>query len=166
MSTCSVYIFATSLLLSLIAPKESDLSAGDAHGGRCTGKVNCTACSSCNYCKHCNSGGSCGVCGGGSSSGKSTYSSSSSGTSSTYFPSSSGGSVLSKARYYIDADLLNVRSGPGSDYSVVGRVSRGEVISGTSSISSSWVKIDYVTDAEGSVRQVAGYVSKKYLIAY
>ncbi|WP_394351820.1 SH3 domain-containing protein [Pontibacter pamirensis] len=64
--------------------------------------------------------------------------------------------------YAVKADLLNVRSGPGSNYIIVGKVTRGEILTGIQQ-SSSWVKISYTALENGSVNNKTGYVSRKYL---
>lgn len=154
----SLYLFVTSLLLLFVSPNSSDVSVGNTHGGRCTGKANCTACSSCNYCKHCNSGGSCGVCGGGSSSTTTSYSRS---TSRVHSSSSSGSTV--QRSYYVTADQVNVRSGPGTKYSVIGRVSRGELVTSASNASSGWIKITFMAVVGEYVQYKTGFVSAEFL---
>ncbi|WP_439880743.1 SH3 domain-containing protein [Pontibacter sp. MBLB2868] len=62
-------------------------------------------------------------------------------------------------------DQLNVRSGPGSDYAVIERVAKGQTVKVASSLSSSWVRIEFMAIVNGVVVLKEGYVSKKYLSA-
>lgn len=145
----------------------------DNHGARCTGSVSCRACKNCNYCKHCNSGGSCGVCRGGDSSRNSCYStySRNSSPSGRSYSSSAGNSFYSTPsstelrNYYVNAELLNVRSGPSVDYPVIGKLTKGEVHLGTPS-TSSWIKIEIISISNGKLKQITGYVQKKYLSTF
>ncbi len=103
-------------------------------GGRCTGSAYCTACKNCSGCKHCNSVGSCGVCSGGRTVRKKSTSSR---KSSTYKTKSSkinsiNGSTYStkKTNTYsisdyllVTASTLNMRSGPGTQYKIVEKLS-------------------------------------------
>lgn len=61
-------------------------------------------------------------------------------------------------RYYVTADILNVRSGPGRDYSVLGSLTQGmrvKVISIKGEKGNRWAKIRFAG--------VTAYVSAKYL---
>ena len=60
-------------------------------------------------------------------------------------------------KYYVTADVLNVRSGPGMGYSIIGSLTYNQVISVTS-ISGGWAKFRYIDRT--------GYVSAEYLALY
>lgn len=55
----------------------------------------------------------------------------------------------------VDADSLNVRSGPGTDYSALGSVSRGTTLNRTGYSDSGWTRVVY----EGTT----AYVSSDYV---
>ena len=65
--------------------------------------------------------------------------------------SSSSGSSSSTTPYTVNTAVLNIRSGPGTGYSIVGQLSQGNQIN-VISISNGWAKYS------------SGYVSSQYLI--
>jgi hypothetical protein len=146
----SIILLAVSIILYLPISFESD-----KHGGKCTGAANCRACK---YCKHCNSGGSCGVCGGGFTSNSSAFSNSSS----SHSRSSSGGFISYQSGFLVKAHNVNVRSGPGTNYEVIGGVSKGDIVNGSLN-NSSWVKVEFVVSVNGNYYTRTGYVSKSLL---
>lgn len=60
-----------------------------------------------------------------------------------------------KGSAIVDTDNLNVRSGPGTDYSALGKVSTGESFDVTA-VNDEWVEIDYYGDK--------GYLSMNYVV--
>lgn len=133
--------------------------------GRCVGSSNCTACTTCNYCKYCNSGGSCGVCGGGRSYTPKTYNkprSTYDNYDNTYNNSSSGGSPVKtlQVQYFVNATILNVRSGPGIKFPITDKLGYGTKIKIDVSYLNGWCYIIYY-DTAGFLSY--GYVLKKHL---
>lgn len=59
--------------------------------------------------------------------------------------------------YGVTADVLNVRSGPGTSYSIIGKLYQGEAVLVTS-ISNGWAKFGYKT--------TTGYAKADYLKEY
>lgn len=59
--------------------------------------------------------------------------------------------------YGVTADVLNVRSGPGTGYSIIGKLYQGEAVLVTS-ISNGWAKFGYKT--------TIGYAKADYLKEY
>ncbi|WP_416828614.1 SH3 domain-containing protein [Ectobacillus polymachus] len=68
--------------------------------------------------------------------------------------SNGSSSIQGTTTYYVNADALRFRSGPGSNYSIINVLSNGEKVAVTGQ-SGNWYKIQY----NGS----EGYVSKDYL---
>jgi len=148
--------------------------------GRCTGSAYCNICKDCSRCGYCNGGGACGVCSGGGSSRSNLRSSNySTGNSST--SSSRSRSVRSTATYSapntgsytttillpIDAivasEMLNLRSGPGTEYDILLRLSAGDSVTITAPAGNQWVQVE-VTVSDGVYEYtLEGYVFKKYL---
>ena len=150
-------------------------------GGRCTGSSYCTACTNCSGCKHCaQNGGSCGVCLGGSNrstftsyssrSSKSVkkkkestnYSNSYSSPSYGFYDNSTTASQASEEVLYdsvltVKTSILNVRSGPGTNYSVIVKLEKGDYVRCIETTKVDWVKVEVVP--AGTV----GYVYKKNL---
>ena len=60
-------------------------------------------------------------------------------------------------QYKVTADVLNVRSGPGTNYNKIGSVKNGQIIE-VYSVTSGWAKIKYGT--------TTGYVSADYITVY
>lgn len=65
------------------------------------------------------------------------------------------GMESAKGSAIVDTDNLNVRSGPGTDYSALGKVSTGESFDVTA-VNDEWVEIDYYGDK--------GYLSMNYVV--
>ena len=65
------------------------------------------------------------------------------------------GMESAKGSAIVDTDNLNIRSGPGTDYSALGKVSTGESFDVTA-VSDEWVEIDYYGDK--------GYLSMNYVV--
>lgn len=130
--------------------------------GRCVGSANCTACSTCNYCGYCNSGGSCSVCGP-----KDipipvqpyNYKR----TSPNSEQRSPQTSIKQTSRnYYVYANLLNVRCGPGINYPAIDRLEYLTSVLLISEFSNGWCKISYQKDYFFK----EGFVLKKYISHY
>lgn len=148
---------------------ESDV----ASEGRCTGSASCTACKNCNYCKYCNSGGSCGVCGGGTvtryrpSSGTTSGKSRGDGgtTPNRYNPAGKPArrTVFLPAVATVTAVSLNVRSGPGTQYTIITRLSAGDSVIVVDTAGDNWVKIEIYVSNEDGIKKIEGYVSRKYI---
>lgn len=150
-------------------------------GGRCTGSSYCTACANCSGCKHCaQNGGSCGVCSGGNS--RSTFTSSSSHRSKSVkkkkksanysnsyssppygfydnstTTSQTGEEVLYDSVLTVKTSILNVRSGSGTNYSVIVKLEKGDYVRCIETTKEDWVKVEVVP--AGTV----GYAYKKNL---
>lgn len=126
--------------------------------GKCVGSGNCRACKNCNYCKYCNSGGSCGVCGGGG--GGSSYERT---PKSSSYPNYTPPSATYKKKvtklYIVNTKLLNVRSGPGLNYSVIDKIGFATLVTIEKIIGTSWVLIKY---NEGGLYKT-GYVVKRFI---
>ncbi|WP_187296381.1 SH3 domain-containing protein [Tepidibacter mesophilus] len=58
----------------------------------------------------------------------------------------------------VTADELNVRSGPGKNYTAIDSISRGHIVNVTE-IRGDWCKITYVDAGEGR----SGWVAKRYI---
>lgn len=151
-------------------------------GGRCTGSSYCTACTNCSGCKHCaQNGGSCGVCSGGSSRSSFTSTSSNSRTTKTKKRNSSysnSKSVSSPTHGFynngateppateevqydsiltVKTSILNVRTGPGTNYPVIIKLEKGDYVRCIETTKGDWVKVEVVPTG------VEGYVYKKNL---
>ena len=133
--------------------------------GRCVGSAYCTACTSCNYCKHCNSGGSCGVCGGGVSKNSDPgYINKSKSYERINPPSKEPTNKKRYVQYYVNTRYLNVRSGPGTSYSVIDKISYyTNVRIERFSTNGGWCYISYY-GTNSSLR--SGYVVQAYLAYY
>lgn len=166
----------------------SKLVASNA-SGRCVGSDYCTACRNCSACKWCNSGGSCGVCGGGSSRSRSRLSSRQGATSLHYYDpprsyknnsSAAGynnkGNNRSTSHFFstvhnsnetdfypikktVNTKTLNVRSGPGTQYDIIDKLFKYELVP-TYGTSDKWTKVKYYKDDE----YYEGYVFSQYLV--
>jgi hypothetical protein len=64
-------------------------------------------------------------------------------------------SSASKVNYYTTAENLNVRSGPSTQFEVIGKLPRGALVSMVELHDQTWVKVRY--------RDLVGYVHKSYL---
>jgi hypothetical protein len=134
--------------------------------GKCVGSAYCTACTSCQYCKHCNSGGACGMCVGVAPAP----------SKSKYIPSKSVKSkpVSKSPRLVVTPDdsesdttsfgqvnttTLNVRSGPGTGWSIVTKLSYGDFIQYIISENSNWYLILDCQNEDA----IGGYVAKNYI---
>ena len=127
--------------------------------GRCVGSVYCTACKTCEYCAYCNSGGSCGVC---------SPTSNERNKWEPPPPSRISPSVSRKNEVInfdhvligqVTAIQLNVRSGPGTEYSILARIPNGTVLNVTLTIYPDWLSTSFFL----SGNLIHGYVSKKYI---
>lgn len=147
-------------------------SYSDGEVGRCTGSSYCTACTNCSRCGHCGSGGSCGVC---SKSYRATPK-----KASTYKPSSSrvnksSNSYTSKlktviynlpndisSKYYlknliVNIEVLNLRSGPGTSYSVIETLQREQRLTFLA-MTENWVKVKV------NLTKTIGFVYYKHIL--
>ncbi|WP_028401780.1 3D domain-containing protein [Ectobacillus panaciterrae] len=61
----------------------------------------------------------------------------------------------SSGTYYVNTSSLNVRSGAGTNYGVIGKLSNGQAVSVASDLGNGWYKISY--------NGQTGYVSKQYV---
>lgn len=141
----------------------------DESCGRCSGTTYCSACSNCSGCKHCSqNGGSCGVCSGGTSIPNKIYSSKKTNSKKSRVTSNKlpliSAEPTTPTQFYeedtviiIVAEKLNVRSGPGLQYSIVTVLTRGDLITVIESNTSDWVKIKL------NKNDAVGYVYGKYL---
>lgn len=131
--------------------------------GKCVGSSNCTACTTCNYCRYCNSGGSCGVCGGGSNRRSFGYGNTDGNDSrSNLIPRGS----VNKARYiqyYIDTKYVNVRSGPGTEYGIIDRLTYRTNIYVETFCTNGWCFIRYY---KANLTLQSGYVANTYIAYY
>ena len=132
--------------------------------GRCVGSAYCSACTTCNYCKHCNSGGSCGVCGGGASS-RSDYNKRSPNyprytPPTTYSPPTNNYEKKTYIQYFVNTNLLNVRSGPGINYNIIDRIIYAQKVKVEFDLNDGWCYIKYINTYN---LMSNGFVSKKYL---
>ncbi len=66
--------------------------------------------------------------------------------------------AIASDRYEVTATRLNVRSGPGEEYSVIDQLNYGDVISVVDGTNPNWYQISTTKGAEG-----VGYVSSRYL---
>lgn len=128
--------------------------------GKCVGSSYCTVCTTCNYCKHCNSGGSCGVCGGGSSGRGTAYGNTNRGN---YRTNPEPKEPLKKTRYiqyYISTRYLNVRSGPGTTYAIIDKLTYRTNIHVETIYPNGWCFIHYYGY---DLTLKSGYVAKVYI---
>lgn len=111
------------------------LSPHMEEAARCTGSASCRACTNCSRCAHCSNGGSCGVCARGTNPIRSTSSTnrneSARITNSTLrnftLRNESESNDFLKA-FVITTNLLNLRYGPGSNYSVKSKLTPNQKI--------------------------------------
>lgn len=130
--------------------------------GRCTGSSYCSACSTCNYCKYCNGGGSCGVC---SSSGSSSTTSSSHTTgnstllrkSNSYYLTNDPSSAYYLKTLLVTANNLNLRNGPGSNYSVLRSLSINQELVFLA-MTGKWVKVKMKEE------DVTGFIHSDFVV--
>lgn len=149
----------------------------DSPEGKCTGSAYCSACKNCKYCGYCNSGGSCGVCNPNSSkksaptyntypkyntpsNNKSDRSNNSSNGSNNNYLYSLPDDIYSE--YYlktlvVNTHKLNLRSGPGSNFSIISSLERNDQLI-FYAISEDWVKVKVIETGE------FGFVASKYLL--
>jgi uncharacterized protein YgiM (DUF1202 family) len=130
-----------------------------AQGRKCTGSANCTACTTCSGCKHCNEGGgTCGVCSSGNHYKGGSNGNSGSGSIPEYKPK-----VIPKPQkaigdlYKVSATTLNLRTGPGTSYSIVKELPYGTLVSLVTT-SGSWLQVKVVSSGE------IGYVLSNYIV--
>lgn len=171
------YILSLLFVLTLSATSysqkkdSSKLIASCCDGDRgCTGSSSCSACTNCSGCRHCaDNGGSCGVCSGGSSSSftsttkkkrkaKTSQSYSSRSSSSGFYSSTAKPELLFGAELTVKTTILNLRSGPGKDYSVVAILEKGDKVRCLETSSAEWIKVEVVD------RGIEGYVYSANLI--
>lgn len=117
----------------------------------CSGSAYCSACTNCSGCRHCaKEGGSCGAC---NSNLKRRVRSKSSSNSLRSAPKIEALSF--KSKLYTTANL-NLRSGPGTHYKIVERLSKNEPLEYLET-TGSWIKIKVIQS--GNV----GYGYYKYI---
>ena len=162
-----IAVFSLILLNSFIVYKNDFLD--ESCGGRCSGTAYCSACSNCSGCKHCSqNGGSCGVCSGGSSVPNKIYSSKRTKSKKSRVTSTKQPIISTEPttpiHFYeedsviiITAEKLNVRNGPGLQYSILTELTSGELITVLENNTTEWVKIKV------NKNDVEGYVYGKYL---
>ncbi|MGK7392752.1 MAG: SH3 domain-containing protein [Candidatus Cyclobacteriaceae bacterium M2_1C_046] len=120
----------------------------DSELARCTGSAYCRACKNCNYCKHCNSGGSCGVCS----------------PATNYNKNTTGNNYRFSDHYvYVKNEKMNLRSGPGTTYTIVTTINKNSELYLIEYLSSGWVKVRYEYWEEGEEKSVMGYALKSLL---
>lgn len=107
--------------------------------GRCIGSANCTACRNCSACGHCNSGGSCGVCSRRRSS-VATPKAFSNAERELYNLSDDETSEYYLRTLVVDSNVLNVRTGPGKDYSIIAKYAKDDELIFLAS-KGNWIKV-------------------------
>lgn len=130
-----------------------------AQGRKCYGNSPCNACTTCSGCKHCNEGGgTCGVCSTGKHYNGGSYGSGGSGSTPEYKPK-----VIPKAQkavgdlYKVTASTLNLRTGPGTSYTIVKELPYGTLVTLVTT-SGSWLQVKVVSTGE------TGYVLSTYIV--
>lgn len=132
-----------------------------AQGRKCYGNTPCNACTTCSGCKHCNEGGgTCGVCSTGNHYSGGSYGNGGSGSVPEYKPKVVP--IQKKAAgdiYKVTASTLNLRTGPGTTYSIVTELPYGTLVSLVTT-SGSWLQVRVVATG------VTGYVLSTYIVKY
>lgn len=129
--------------------------------GKCVGSAYCTACKNCSACKHCNSGGTCGVCSSGSSrSSRYEYRERPSYSTYSISPTPTKEEKKTPLQYFVNTTQLNIRSGPGKNYPVIGKLKFGQPVKIEKQYSKGWCLISY---AGSSGVTLVGYVATSYL---
>lgn len=156
--------------------------------GKCVGSAYCTACTNCSRCKHCSGGGACGVC---SSSNNINRSSKSSNSVRPSEPAVSSGNVYSRfvpptsnqpkettfaskksdlitppaaaSVAWVNSEVLNVRKGPGTEYEIIGRLSKGDEVRVLENSSGKWILIQSKKIGNPASVIVKGYVCASFL---
>lgn len=137
------------------------VSTSLAQGRRCYGNTPCNACTTCSGCKHCNEGGgTCGVCSSGKHYSGGSYGNGGSGSKSEYKPK-----IIPTQKkavgdiYKVTASTLNLRTEPGTTYSIVTELPYGTLVSLVTT-SGSWLQVRVVATG------VTGYVLSTYIVKY
>ena len=151
-----LYIFLSAFLLRYEPTTEL--------AGTCYGYANCSACKNCKYCKHCNSGGACGVCSGNSRK-KVTYTYDRPATPSTQHHTAPSylETVSLPMAAVVEAAKLNVRTGPGSNYTVLTTLYKGDNLEIVDVTYGDWVGVRGLVTLNGQIYRYEGYVYKLYL---
>lgn len=162
------YILSAIIILFLFYPfyhYSIAEKAGDCCG-KCVGSASCNSCKSCQYCAHCNSGGSCGVC--------AVYTPSlpqKTNVGSRYITPKTSSSSSSTKRNQIekteDAILygkvntttLNVRSGPGTKWAIVTKLTYGDNVTYAISENPNWCQVLTCDNFDA----IGGFVAKQYI---
>lgn len=132
---------------------------------RCTGSSSCRACTNCSRCGYCNSGGSCGVCSRGSNRATSPTSSKSNSNNSirngistvnAYYLNNDTQSEYYLKTLVISIDLLNLRNGPGVNYSILAKLKRDQQLTFLAN-KGEWVKVRVKEN------ELEGFVHSQYI---
>jgi len=147
-------------------------SCGESTEGRCVGSSYCTACTNCSRCGHCGSGGSCGVCSTNYRKPKKKRSSSNYNKAGSKKPSNSYTSKSkpynlpndTSSKYYLKSlivsiAVLNLRSGPGTSYSVIEKLKKEQKLTFQAMIGD-WVKVKVNSS------KTIGFVHYKYVLLF
>lgn len=132
--------------------------------GRCTGSAYCTACKNCKYCKYCNSGGVCGVCSSIATQKRNNYKNYSS---NTFVLSEKNNSPMfiadnPSSQYYlktlvVNANVLNLRIGPGKTYQVIHKLNRNQELIFLG-MKGDWIKVKVNSNL------MIGYIHYNYIL--
>jgi hypothetical protein len=154
----SILVMSLLLFVDFSQPNSTKLDCCADKEGRCTGSASCRVCTNCTRCAHCNSGGSCGVCAGGSN--NNSYSTPTPVYSTPKKTNTYSGSTTnensSKILMLVTSQELNVRSGPGSTYSVVEQLTLGDQLAYLGK-TGEWIKVKVILS--GNI----GYVHYKFV---
>ena len=157
-----MFLLTLFLNISVTAQCCSSKSLASNESGRCVGSAYCTACKNCSACRWCNSGGSCGVCGGGKSRSSNSFTvprKSNRTNSNSETSSSPTNSFFTATKKTVTSKTLNVRSGPGTQYSVIDVLHEGDLVPAYGAIGE-WTKVAYLRYGDS----YSGYVFSKYLV--
>ncbi|WP_432271443.1 SH3 domain-containing protein [Autumnicola tepida] len=164
----NLFFFLFLTLTPALLIGQNDLAISSCCSGenaKCTGSSYCRACTNCSRCGHCNSGGSCGVCSG-STSGtryKSSSISRTTGSQTNNTPMRDFNMTDdTKSKNYlklliVDAQTLNLRNGPGTNYSVKVKLQKNQELLFLAK-TGDWLK---VRTQNG---QLEGFVNSNYIL--
>lgn len=128
--------------------------------GRCVGSSYCRVCTNCSRCGHCKSGGSCGVCSRGhmrTRYKKPSKSFTSKSNSATYNLPNDTASKYYLKTLKVKTEVLNLRKGPGTSYSIIERLKKGQKLTFLA-MKGNWVKVRVNSS------KAVGFVYYKYVL--
>ena len=130
---------------------------------RCTGSASCRACTNCSRCAHCSNGGSCGVCARSTNTIRSASPTNSHGTNRITNSSLRNFTLRNESEsndflkaFVITTNLLNLRYGPGSNYSVKSKLTLNQKVFYLAKIGD-WVKVRVKEN------ELEGFVHSQYI---